>query len=936
MHYVNMAEYQVQDSSVKEILAQKILKAAGYSLEMYAFEQLQRKLRNIMFSNTLIIIDDCDDLVRNNNKTPFFNALELMVKQTTRLRILITSREMTIHLEYYKWYPLYELSKQASCELIERILPPNINRTITEIEQVANLTGNAPLALQIIGALLNSPNPPSMSQIIDELNDRPIPFLSSNALQHNHKINVSISLSYRYLSPNMQKISQYLANFPGSFTLDTAKEVLNCTQACPCLENSSKHESLITDTVDNLLSRSLIEFNHQRYTFHRLIREFLRDKQIPQDKDEFNSNFHVYYSSLLIETIDLYDTSVDYKLALLTLGTERQNFQKILEDIKTKNHQTEPFLKMIINLAITKPLPNTIHFLRLSFGDEEIMMSLYSALEYIEENQVLHQQTNSFKLAYLSILYEVIKMRKKLFEIDDAFLVFSKKENIVNSVIACDSMLKTDKIKVYEQLEILYKELDNYEKMEDCEKAIFSLGKDLGFICNETDPKSECSYVEMSLFYYDNKDYEQAARYFELVYKLEFSSLNEMFKFSLLAKMAEVNNRLDRNTEVEKYSQIMQAMLNDDLISPTKMYKEKKKLTGIIKILMNLNLHAIAEDLNQKLLEVTLEIESYETTCFERNDDETLSLIENWYTQKNYNKTIQFGQQFLKNIKACPISISILLRVVMIRGEMLVAKAIYWGESKFKGMDKMEELISPLQNQQAREFSDICLYLIPRLKYIPTCYPEVYNIPRYTAIAIMYTVFAIPTHFSPSDHVSESSSPPPLTSTFIKITLFSRSIIVSTRTESALAIAVADVDYVQTLVPSATYVFNDNTSLIVSYHVHSDSPLFDHIYSQYSIIRFVINILSVYIRLDIFLFIFFGIFFDCSIFLFFSLIGTIVKTCVILVFRFPKVFLFPSTLSVVNFMIWIVEFLFSCYMAIVRTTPFIYRSWADCKSSRLF
>ena len=519
VHYVNMGEYQRQDIDIQIELAEKILRAADYSSDRYTFEDLIKWLRKL-FWNSLIIIDDCDDLVYNN-RTKFFHALGKMVEQTPRIKVLITSREVTIHLEYVRRYRIYELSKRASCELFEQILPVGTNLTTAEIEEIAKLTGNAPLALQIVGALLSSPNPPSPSYIIGELNSRPITLLSHEDLQHEHKLNVSISLSYRYLSPEMQMISQYLAKFPGSFTLEAANAIIIFGQT---LENASQNESLVTKTLRSLTSRSLIEFNlikKQRYTFHRLIMEFLREMQVSDsNKAKLSANFQKYYSSLLTQTIDIFEA--DYKLSLHNLGIERHNYQKILDDLKAKNHDVVSFLNMIT--SITRTLRSTIRILSFSFSDEEIMNSTLSALEYIEENHLLQQELH--RIAYITLVYEVIRIKKHMFGIEDALKTYTERENIVNSITVNKlNLKKSSEIIVYKQLAKLHEELDNHKKALECHTKLFSLKIDLGSRCIDID---QCSFQEIGQLHYSMGSYEQSARYLELAYQHEEHSLTTM------------------------------------------------------------------------------------------------------------------------------------------------------------------------------------------------------------------------------------------------------------------------------------------------------------------------------------------------------------------------------------------------------------------------
>ena len=65
----------------------------------------------------------------------------------------MSSREVTMHLDYFKQYKLYELSTKAACDLLEQKVPSWVNLTIIQRETIAKLTGNVPLALQIISSL---------------------------------------------------------------------------------------------------------------------------------------------------------------------------------------------------------------------------------------------------------------------------------------------------------------------------------------------------------------------------------------------------------------------------------------------------------------------------------------------------------------------------------------------------------------------------------------------------------------------------------------------------------------------------------------------------------------------------------------------------------------------------------------------------------------
>ena len=918
VHYVNMDEYQGKDINIQIELAEKILRAADYSSDRYTFEDLIKWLRKL-FWNSLIIIDDCDNLV-HNNRTHFFHALKKIVEQTPRIKVLITSREVTIHLEYVRRYRIYELSKRASCELFEQILPVGTNLTTAEIEEIAKLTGNAPLALQIVGALLSSPNPPSPSYIIGELNSRPITLLSHEDLQHEHKLNVSISLSYRYLSSEMQMISQYLAKFPGSFNLEAANTIVICGQVCS--KNISQNESPVTKTLRSLTSRSLIEFNlikKQRYTFHRLIKEFLREEQVSDsNKTEFNSYFQSYYSSLLTQTIDIFEA--DYKLALHNLGIERHNYQKILDDLKTKNHDLLSFLHMITSIA--RALWSTIRILSFSFSDEEIMNSMLSALEYIEENQLLgiRQEINIF---YLTLVNEVIRIKKHMFGIEDALKTYDERENIVNAItVNMSNSNNSTGFVVYKQLTILHEELGNYEKAKECHTKVGFTG--LGSKCIGID--SQCSFQEIGQLYYFMGSYEQSARYLELA--SQNNSLTTIQQFCLLVNLAIVNTYLKRIPEVERYSQEIHSILQDDLLAALDIYKHRSKLTQIIRDLQIVNLQDIGNDLEEKLIEVVLDIESHANSmiCSQQNDNETLKVLEHCYEQRKYNKTIQLGNNFLKKLQTCRSNVIFL--PPKIRAELLVAKAIFQSESFSKGLDKMEQLFTdvlPLQFNYKKEFSEICLFLILRLNHIATCYPWVYSIPGDMAKATVYIVFAIPLQHPSYDQEYNNFPSPPPKSTVPQIIMhsLSKDIAISGKFE------VSNVDYIQTSIPyilSVKHSFINNLKWLWGILILS---------LQNFIVRFLFNTITVFIRLYIFLFVSLLMIIFSNFWVFYVLTHSFILTFRT-VLRFPNLFLFPSTLILIKIVIQMLEFLHACHLAYVHIFCFTlfgfnYHKWAKIR-----
>ena len=198
IHYVDIADFP--DEQVQQVLAEKILESAQIVTDKVGnFYHLLKWARSCQYWYNLLILDNCDDAL-NNQKEKFQEAIERIVKESVNIKVLMTSREISLHLDYLKQCKTYELSLKSACDLLIEKVPVEVNLTSENREAIAKLTGKIPLALQIIASLLMLPSPPSPEEIIRELEKRPIKTLSHDKLPENRQVNASFSLSYRYLS----------------------------------------------------------------------------------------------------------------------------------------------------------------------------------------------------------------------------------------------------------------------------------------------------------------------------------------------------------------------------------------------------------------------------------------------------------------------------------------------------------------------------------------------------------------------------------------------------------------------------------------------------------------------------------------------------------------------------------------------------------------
>lgn len=112
IHYVNLAE------SLKgvEQLAEKIS-----DTEAVTFDKFLRWVRK-RNSYNLIILDNCDETL-HSHKEELQYVVEKVIEHSLNFIFLITSREVTSYIESFEPYKLYELSKRAACDLIEKKIP---------------------------------------------------------------------------------------------------------------------------------------------------------------------------------------------------------------------------------------------------------------------------------------------------------------------------------------------------------------------------------------------------------------------------------------------------------------------------------------------------------------------------------------------------------------------------------------------------------------------------------------------------------------------------------------------------------------------------------------------------------------------------------------------------------------------------------------------
>ena len=116
------------------------------------------------YSNTLIILDNCDKLFEYS-KEEFLQAIKSLKEASSRknVRYILTSQKREADIVNFRLHAIYNLSSSAAIELLDRLAP---SLTDNQKMQIADLTGNVPLALDVVGAIVKFPDAPTPEEVI--------------------------------------------------------------------------------------------------------------------------------------------------------------------------------------------------------------------------------------------------------------------------------------------------------------------------------------------------------------------------------------------------------------------------------------------------------------------------------------------------------------------------------------------------------------------------------------------------------------------------------------------------------------------------------------------------------------------------------------------------------------------------------------------------
>ena len=707
VHYVNMAEFP--DGQLKQVLAEKIFQ--NNFNENITFDKLLAWASS-RYWNNLIVLDNCDECI-NSQRYPFQEAIEeLLLFSDSNIKFLVTSREEASFSEPSYAHKVKPLSEDSACKLLGHKIPVGLNET--EKREIAELTGEMPLALQVIGSLLTvKVAPPTPEQIIAKLKKNPIPTLSPPKLARSMHLNYSIGLSYDYLDDKLQKISKYLAHFPGSFDMMSAVNILMLISDQKGTW-TEKYE-YFSNSINELLTRSLLEIDESsgRYHFHRLIKEFLLLYKSDAKRKRYDRAFQQYYGTILCDLTDSYVKMP--KEALEKLDVERHNIQYFMT-IGLHNPVDQSLYRKTIscfNFALH------FKFLVQRFSPEELVSPVRRVTSYLtvalSNHEIGHELYGDYFTQYVNYIISLASLTKTLQGKGEAVKQFMRKVDIIEQL--AKENLGTDKDYV-----TFYRAFLEYESELDDDKVKLYYERVLTKTVNSTLSCEVCDNGQIGQTYFELGDYEMSIKFFEKASNEDYHGVDfTANKLSILLNLRRaylLTNNLDIMHEVnDKLLDMFSSMINETSpIVCSAMYWYNQYAYFLSRVSESEKKIAIIERMYEALFEMG---EKYHMSLYSAS-----SLAKALIEHGEYHKAAKVALYTLDYVE------NFTDPRMMIRFRMVLNKAMYLSRNFSEANKLIVETADFLINTNLTipytlAFTECCSYLLylGNLDYLGVCLP---------------------------------------------------------------------------------------------------------------------------------------------------------------------------------------------------------------------
>jgi non-specific serine/threonine protein kinase len=298
----------------------------------------------------LLVLDNCEHLV-----TACASLVEALLRETSRLRILVTSRE-PLGVEGETVWPVPPLALPLSSANAADVAASESGRFFLErarqadpffaltdlnaagVAQICRRLEGVPLAIALAAGRVKVLAPDQIAARLDDV-------FSVLGQEHrtdgrHHTLKAATDWSYELLSPKEQALLARLSVFSGSFTLEAAEAICSdpsTSSGSPRAQSRGDSELPAVDVFDllaRLVDRSLINVVTAGRVIHRyqlleIIRQYARRKLPPESREYFRR--HAEFFLHLAEQIAPEVRGPSSELSLLRLNNEYHNIRSALQ-----------------------------------------------------------------------------------------------------------------------------------------------------------------------------------------------------------------------------------------------------------------------------------------------------------------------------------------------------------------------------------------------------------------------------------------------------------------------------------------------------------------------------------------------------------------------------------------------------------------------------
>ena len=165
---VDVVFVDVDGQSTFAGISKEVMKVIDVSFNSNDSKESLRKWVSSRTSLTILVLVKCDKWLEANNGN--LTELKNLQNQSQVVKYILTSRYRVFDIKKFKQHELGNLSDHAAHELLGKLTTHStVNLTQEDKVEIANLTGNHPLALKIVSGIFNLPKPPQPEVLIEDL-----------------------------------------------------------------------------------------------------------------------------------------------------------------------------------------------------------------------------------------------------------------------------------------------------------------------------------------------------------------------------------------------------------------------------------------------------------------------------------------------------------------------------------------------------------------------------------------------------------------------------------------------------------------------------------------------------------------------------------------------------------------------------------------------